>query len=190
MAAMALSTMFALSPNAVSAVSSHLLDRRLLPTTALPSPRQIFVANQPRTFSGKVVARGSRTIAWNVLTDYNNFNRFLPNVASSRLLSSRGNQKIFEQVNSYVVKKFRVQIAAMETYPQQITFRIIKGDVLSLNGFWQLQPAPGNQVEIVHQVSVDPGPTLTRDLFFSVYERTLNNTLVAIKREIERRSKS
>jgi ribosome-associated toxin RatA of RatAB toxin-antitoxin module len=189
MPALVLSAVISLDFSPATA-SSHLFYPRLLPPEILSVPAQTLVANQPRTFSGRVLARGTRATTWQVLTDYNNFNRFLPNVASSRLLSSSGNRKVFEQVNSYFIKKFRVQIAATETYPQQISFRVIKGDVKTLNGIWQIQPAANNQVLIVHQVSVDPGPTPTRDLFFNVYKDTLDNTLVAVKKEVERRSKS
>lgn len=147
-------------------------------------------------YTARVLVKASAAKAWEVLTDYNNFEQFLPNVASSQLLEANGNKKVFEQVNSVQVlvinKKARIRIAVTETYPQQINFQIVDGDLKSLDGVWTIEPVspypstPPDRVLITHQVSVKPSSG--GSIFYGIYEDTLQKTLAAIKQETELRS--
>jgi len=151
----------------------------------------VSVTGSDGNFTGQVVVNTSVQTAWNVLTDYNRFSSFIPSVASSRVLQNNGNRKVFEQVNVIRVFPFtrrsRVVISSVESYPQQIAFSLVEGDVESLQGVWRIQPRGNNQVLITHQVTVDPGSSPTRGLFFNIYKSTLANTLSALKQEMERR---
>ena len=100
-----------------------------------------------------------------------------------------------QQRFSFVItKKSRVRIAVKETYPKQIAFSLVEGNLKSLQGSWRIEPvspypgAPSKQVLITHQVNADPGAISTRGLFYSVYKDSLESTMVALKKEVERRS--
>ena len=174
------------------------LDR--LPATERVALRQgkSLVTGSNGKYTGKVLVTATPATAWQVLTDYNNFYRFLPSVVSSKLIQNNGDRKVFEQVQVIRVfaisKKARVRIAVKETYPKQIAFSLVEGDLKSLQGAWRIEPvspypgAPPNQVLIVHQVNADPGAIAARGVFYSVYENTLENTMVALKKEVEKRS--
>lgn len=154
-------------------------------------PKQARVTGKQGQYRGQVVINAPIATTWKVVTDYNDFERFLPNVVSSQLLKTNGNQKVFEQtqrIRAFIFnKQVRVRIAVTETYPQQVAFKVVSGDIKSLQGVWRLQPISRNQVLLVHQVAVDPGSTSNRDLFFSIYKDSLADTLAAMKRESERR---
>ena len=171
----------------------------------LPTAQQIALTSQEQStlrqgqvlFSGnqgnytvRVMANGSTDDAWAVLTDYNNFSRFLPGVESSHLLTSNGSQKQFEQVNVVRIFPFthreRVVIATSESYPDKIAFSLVDGDLEKLQGVWYVTGA-GNQVMVTHQVSVQPGGS-NRSLFYTIYEDNLRKTMAALRQEIERRS--
>jgi len=143
-------------------------------------------------YTGEILVNTSADTAWKVLTDYENFPRFMPTVIDSQLLTTRGNQKVFElvyQIRAIVVdKRIRVRIANVETYPQQIAFKLVEGDLRSLQGTWTIQPVSSKQVRIQHQVAVDPGSTPSRAVFYNIYESSLKNTLEAIKKEAESRN--
>lgn len=153
---------------------------------------EVSVTGESGQYVGQVVATGSVDAAWAVLTDYNNFAAFFPDVEESQLLESNGNEKVFEQVNVIRVFPFsrrsRVVISAVESYPQQIAFSVIDGEVESLQGVWQIEAAGTNQVLVTHRVSIDPGSSPTRDLFLSLYKDSLDDTMAAIGQEITRRS--
>jgi ribosome-associated toxin RatA of RatAB toxin-antitoxin module len=135
------------------------------------------------------MATGSVDTAWSVLTDYNHFADFLPAVESSQILSSDQNQKVFEQVNVIrifpITHRERIVIAANESYPSQIAFQMVEGDLKSLQGSWYITRG-GNQVMITHQVLVEPASN--RSLFFGIYKNNLEKTMAALQQEIERRS--
>ena len=143
-------------------------------------------------YTGRLLVTASIPTTWGVVSDYGNFDRFFPNVVSSQILETNGNRKVFEQVQVFRVfiftKKARVRIAVTETYPQQIAFRLVQGSLRSLKGTWQLEPVSSNQVLLTHQVTVDPGSITSRGLFFNIYKNSMQNTLKAVKQEIEKRT--
>jgi ribosome-associated toxin RatA of RatAB toxin-antitoxin module len=156
------------------------------------STEQVIVSGDRGNYTAKVVVNAPVGKTWQVLTDYDNFEKFLPNVISSKLLQTNGNRKVFEQVSVIstilFTKKAKVRIAVTETYPKQISFRAVSGDVKSLQGVWKIKPVSGSKVVIMHQVTVNPGSTSNRDLFFEIYKNSLADSLAAIKQEIEQRS--
>lgn len=159
---------------------------------------RVIVSGSKGQYTGRLLVTALTPTAWEVVSDYGNFARFLPNVVSSQILETNGNRKVFEQVQLFRVfiftKKARVRIAVTETYLQQIAFRLVQGRLRSLEGSWRLDPvssyagAPPNQVLLTHQVTVDPGSISSRGLFFGIYKNSLENTLKAVKQEIEKRS--
>lgn len=155
-------------------------------------PGEVSVTGESGQYVGQVVATGSVDTAWAVLTDYNNFADFFPDVTESQLLESNGNQKVFEQVNVIRVFPFarrsRVVISAVESYPQQIAFSVIDGDVESLEGVWQIESAGTGQVLVTHRVSIEPGSSPARDVFLNLYKNSLDGTMAAIGQEITRRT--
>lgn len=153
---------------------------------------QVTVSGSNGQYTGQVLVKGSIRKAWTVLTDYDNFERFFPNVVSSQLLQNNGTKKVFEQTNliqaAIFTKKVRIRIAVTESYPQQISFQAIDGGIKSLQGTWQLKIVGDNQVLITHQVNIEPKSTSERDIFFSIYKDNLYDTLESVDREIQRRS--
>lgn len=156
------------------------------------TPGQASVVGRDGQYSGQILVEAPAEMAWQVLTDYDNFKNFLPNVAESKVVSSQGNQKVFEQVNEFRVlaftKKARVRLASTETYPKQVAFKVVDGDVKELQGTWTLSSPAPNQVLIRHEVSVMPKDSDNKTLFFGIYKSSLKRTIAAVGREVERRS--
>ena len=155
---------------------------------------KVILKGQQGEYTGQVLATGNLDSAWSVLTDYENFSNFLPNVASSKVIDTQGNQKIFEQVSIVDLWLFTeqstLQISAQETQKQKIDFQMVKGDLKNLQGTWQLEQVTDNQILITHTVKVQPKSTTEKPLFFGFYESSLEATLEAISQEITKRSQS
>ncbi|MEA5468296.1 SRPBCC family protein [Spirulina sp. 06S082] len=160
--------------------------------------KQAIVSSNNGQFVGRIRVDASVATAWQVLTDYDNLESFFPYVETSRLLRSVGNRRIFEQVNIVqifsVSHRSRVVVEAIESYPQKIGFRLVEGDMNSLQGSWQIEPIPNasgrspTQTLIVHKVNLSPkGGRAAREIFFATYSKILEDTLVAIKQETEKR---
>lgn len=175
------------SPLSTEAANSPIARLSTQEQTTLRSGR-VSLTGENGQYTGRVIVTAPVATIWKLLTDYNNFENYFPNVASSEILEKKGNRTIFEQV--YLIqalifsKRSRVRIASTETYPRQIDFNLVNGDVDALKGTWRLEPLSSNQVLVTHQVNVDPGSD-NRALFFGIYEDTLEKTLQAIKQRSE-----
>ena len=198
LAAIALGSSIVFSP----AATAKLFDG---PVDVLPLEQRVSLRNGEVVFLGKdgdytgrFLVKTSVDNAWQVLTDYEHFADFLPGVVSSELIEKDGDRKVFEQINKITTLIFsiesRVKIASTESYPEQIAFQAVDGDLKTLNGEWLLEPvspypsAPPDSVLITHKVTVEPAEAPSDAIFFSIYEDRLQETLLAIKQETERRS--
>ncbi|MDJ0688001.1 MAG: SRPBCC family protein [Xenococcaceae cyanobacterium MO_188.B32] len=195
--AIALSATVTLMPNAHAKLFDGPVDRLPVLERAALRNGQVSLQGENGEYTGRVLVTASMDTVWQVLTDYDNFEEFLPKVTNSELLEENGARKVFEQTNKVKVflfnKKSRVRIAVQENYPQQINFKVVDGDLESLDGTWKLEAvspypsAPPNQVLMTHQVNVEPGSIISKSIFFDIYEDILKATLAAIKEEVEQR---
>jgi ribosome-associated toxin RatA of RatAB toxin-antitoxin module len=155
-------------------------------------PGQVSVTGQNGQYKGQVLIQASADVAWKVLTDYDNFKNFLPNVSESRVISAQGNKKVFEQVNVFRVLSFtkqaRVRMASTESYPKQVAFQVMEGDVKDLKGTWTISSPAPEQVLITHEVTVIPKDSDNKTLFFGIYKNSLKQTIAAVGQEVERRA--
>lgn len=151
-------------------------------------------------FTARVLIDAPIDKAWEVLTDYDNFEKFLPNIENSELLESEDNRRVFEQMNvisvipSVIDIRSRVVIESTEIRPKQVAFQLVEGDLETLQGIWQLDPVKSTDAEeaeqilVTHQVDIDPGSGSPRGLFFSTYRLVLEDSLIAAKAETEKRA--
>lgn len=151
----------------------------------------VFLTGDNGRYTGRVLVTAPIDTVWNVVTDYDHFQNFLPGVVSSRILAKQGNQIVFEQVNAVKVlvftQKSRLVVIADKQYPKQIDFRLKEGEIKSLNGVWKLEPISASQVLVTQNVTFDPGNSVPRGLAFNIYKNALADSLKAIKQETERR---
>ena len=175
------------------------------PVDNLPLEQRVSLRNGEVSFLGengtytcRILVDSTMENAWAVLTDYDNFAEFLPGVESSQIVEIKGDRKIFEQTNKIKTLIFsiksRIKISTTESYPEQILFKAIDGDLETLNGEWRLEPvseypsAPPSKVLMTHQVTVEPAKAPSDGVFFNIYESRLKETIAAIKQETEKRS--
>ena len=152
----------------------------------------VILKGQKGNYLGRVIAEGNIDTAWEVLTDYDNFDRFLPNVAASQIIEDKGDRLIFEQVNIVDLwlfkQEFKVKIEANKNKPTHVDFEIVEGDLRKLVGQWKIDQTASGKILISHAVEVEPGSDTEKPFFYGVYESSLEDTLKAIAQEITRRS--
>jgi ribosome-associated toxin RatA of RatAB toxin-antitoxin module len=145
-------------------------------------------------YTGRVLVTASPEVVWQVLTDYDNFEDFIPNLSSSEVLEDDGDRKIVEQVDSrqlFILNiKSRTKLEITETNQDRIDFELVEGDIESLVGSWQLELVsayPGalpNQVLITHSVNAIPGSGVPNGIFFDILKGSISEALSAISDEI------
>jgi len=158
---------------------------------------QTVVTGDQGKYVARVLVTASPDTVWRVLTDYANLYKFIPNMTSSRILESRGNRKVIEQVDSRQVFLVsivsRTKLAIQETERKQIDFRLIDGDLSKMEGYWKMELVssvprrPPNQVLITYTVNAQPNSSTPADAFYGIFKDALNDTLQAIKKEIKNR---
>ena len=155
---------------------------------------KVLLKGQKGNYLGRVLAAGDTNTAWEVLTDYDNFERFFPNISSSKIITEQGNRVVFEQVNLVDLwlfqQEFTVQIEATKYKPTKVDFKIVDGDLKKLIGRWEIKEISPGKISIAHAVEVEPGSNTEKPFFYGVYESSLEDTLHAIAKEISQRSQS
>jgi ribosome-associated toxin RatA of RatAB toxin-antitoxin module len=149
-------------------------------------------------YTARVLVTASPNTAWDVLTDYVNLAKFIPNMISSQIISVNGNQKIVEQIDRRQIFvttiKSRVRLAITETAKSRIDFQIIDGDLQSMVGYWKIEPiapysgAKSNQVLITQVVQVKPKSGTPQGIFYDVFKNSLQQTMKATSKEVSRRN--
>lgn len=98
-------------------------------------------------------------IAWGVLTDYNRFAEFVPNMTWSRVASAPGEPLLLDLKGENGVLFFRIAYHALlrvdEEAGSRISFRSVGGNFRELSGEWRLTPEPGG-VRIVYWARMIP----------------------------------
>jgi ribosome-associated toxin RatA of RatAB toxin-antitoxin module len=159
---------------------------------------KVLVQGEKGNYVARVLVAATPELAWAVLTDYSNFSRFIPNVVSSKILETQGNQKVIEQEDVrqllFVNVRSRVRSAITETPQTRIDFRRIDGDVPKLDGYWKVEPVAADsgvkadQVLITEVVAVQPKSGLGADVFYNIFKNSLRDNLAAIQKEMSRRT--
>ncbi len=149
------------------------------------------VTGENGRYVGRILIPAPLDAVWTVLTDYDRFQEFLPDVVSSRILETQGDRIVFEQVNQVRVllltQKSRLVITALKQYPKEINFQLKEGNIKSLKGVWKVDTLPSQQILVTQEVTFDPGDAVPRGLAFAIYKNALGNSLKAIRQETERR---
>jgi ribosome-associated toxin RatA of RatAB toxin-antitoxin module len=160
---------------------------------------QVVVTGAEGNYTARVLLNANASQVWQVLTDYPNLPKFIPNMVESRVLQQEGDRKVVEQVDRRqvllvsIVSRLRLQIR--ENPQQQIEFQLIAGDLERMEGSWQIEPVspiplrPPSQILITHMVRAQPKEGVPRDVFQEIFRDSLVGTLQSIGREVQRRSR-
>ncbi|MBW4495524.1 MAG: SRPBCC family protein [Oscillatoria princeps RMCB-10] len=156
------------------------------------------VTGEEGNYVGKVLVPATPDVVWSVLTDYESFPKFLPNVVSSKIMEANGNRKVVEQVSErqvfLVSVTSRVRTENTETEKQRIDFRLVDGDLKELQGSWLIEPVseiPGRepaQVLITQEVRAKPKGGTPEGIFYDIFKGAIEGNLKAIQKEVNKRS--
>lgn len=131
---------------------------------------------------------------WAVLTDYNNLDRFIPNLASSRQLWRRGNRVAVEQVGTqqFCGLRFtaRVQLELTEEVEQgRLPFQLLEGDFRCFEGAWQVG-VDATSTWLLYELTVQGRPGMPIGLIEQRLQQDLANNLRGVQQEAQRRAQA
>lgn len=129
--------------------------------------------------------------AWEVLTDYNRFSEFVPDLYESRIVSRQGASVVVEQKGAarflFLSHPIEVRLSVTEHPRQRIESRAIAGNFRELRSVYTLEPREGG-VRLRYQGRLVPDFQLP--LFHTyVLKSNVEATFRAMVEEIERGQK-
>lgn len=92
---------------------------------------------------------------YDVISDFNNYSEFLPEVKKAKVIDDKGHKKTVEMSVS-MIKDFTYCIIASLDEPKGLSWVFYDGDVFKSNsGSWVLKPISDNKTEVTYEVSAD-----------------------------------
>jgi|TARA_X000000368_G_scaffold96274_1_gene73908 ribosome-associated toxin RatA of RatAB toxin-antitoxin module len=133
-------------------------------------------------------------LLWQVLTDYDQLSSFIPNLASSAVLSREHNCIHLAQVGSQQLLGLtftaQVELALTEYRPEGLLqFRMIKGDFRRFEGSWRLQSLPDG-TSLLYDLTVQGCMGMPVGLIEQRLRSDLTANLLAVEQEALRRQAS
>ena len=129
---------------------------------------------------------------WAVLTDYDNLNRFIPNLASSRQIWRRANRVAVEQVGTqqFCGLRFSARVSLEleeDRAAGRLSFRMLDGDFRCFQGCW-LVGADASSSWLLYDLTVQGKPGMPIGLIEQRLQEDLANNVRGVQREAMRRA--
>jgi ribosome-associated toxin RatA of RatAB toxin-antitoxin module len=157
----------------------------------------IIITGTEGQYVARMLVEASVEDLWAVLTDYNNFTEFLPNIVSSEVIESEGNSYLVEQVSKQRILLFNIESRLLtenvQTENQRIDFKLVEGDLSQFQGYWAIEQIPSSVAEeapqllVTQSIEVQPDRGTPENLFYDIFKSALEKTLTAIRDEVDRR---
>lgn len=162
-----------------------------LQTTAVRGDARVRVEANEAVISvhAEIDTRVERDLAWAVLTDYDRWSGFIPDLHVCRVISPPGEPIRLEQRGSIPwLPNFPLVMIALvqENPPRSIRFQRIAGNIRALVGEWQIQGR--SPVRLVYRSTVMPGFPMPPEASVEIFRHDARVRLEAMAREMERRA--
>jgi hypothetical protein len=137
------------------------------------------------------VLNADAATAWRVLTDYNRYTEFIPDLRVSRVVARRGAMVTVEQSGDAVLWLFKMPLditfEIKEIPPSSLQSRAVAGSLRALTSSYALTPAaPGIRLDYVGRIA--PGFALFGPIEKKAVEQNVARQFQALAEEIERQS--
>jgi len=164
--------------------------------SAAPPPTEISVVATAQDAAVQVTARALLhapiELIWQTLTDYDHLARFIPGIASSRVVSRQGAQLTIEQVGTarlwFLTYPISVTVTALEHPYEGIDVHLLQGNLRQLDGGYRIEPRPDGTTELTWSGSIAPDAPLPGFMRTPLLRRTISEQFTGMVREIERRA--
>lgn len=130
---------------------------------------------------------------WQVITDYEAFVKFMPNVTQSRRLEHPTAGTRVEQVRtkSFMGMNFsaRSVFDIEEKFPYEIHYQLVEGDLKAFSGYWRLEPwEPSDEkagVDLIYDFLILPKRIFPLALVEHVLSHEMPMSMLAIRQRVE-----
>lgn len=129
----------------------------------------------------------NRDIAWKVLSDYNRWAEFIPDMLVSRVVSKPGEPLLVEQrgVIPWMPNFPLVVIASVQETPGKgLRFQRVAGNIRAIEGEWEIRG--WRKARLVYRSTVEPGFPIPPQMSVEIFKQDAKAKLEAMAREMAR----
>lgn len=131
----------------------------------------------------------TREVAWRVLTDYESYVDYVPDVTLSRRVSAKPlrveQQGVFRVL--FLRKSVHMTLEVEENYPDSITLRAVDGNLRSLETEIEMFSG-GNEIVLSYRSRIEPGFWIPGFIGTPLLRAAIQPKLAAVAKEIARRA--
>ena len=139
---------------------------------------------------GEVEVHASRAVAWETLTDYESWVRFIPGLQVSQIVSRAPLRIAQRSVLPWLPGIPMVVMAdVVETPKERVSFSKIQGNLLFFEGAWRISGKDG-ALRLGYRAEVIPGFPLPPNLSIDAVKADTRAKVEAMAREIARRGRA
>ena len=141
---------------------------------------------------GTVILPASRLETWNVLTDYDSLEKFIPNMLDAAIISGEGNTKVVNQkgMSRFWIfgKTVEVTLDIQEFARDSMIFNLRRGPFHEYSGRWDLfQDTGNNTTQLIFRALIKPDFYAPKFIIRRVIRNDFRSSLDAIRNEVLRR---
>jgi len=142
-----------------------------------------------RRLAAQLTTSASFDSLWNVLTDYDRLNLYIPNLLSSKKIYQKNNNVHLKQVGAqdFLGMKFsaEVTIDLFENKEQGLLeFNLIKGDFRKFEGSWKIQTIKDTSINsLVYDLTVQGCQWMPIRMIEKRLKKDLSENLIAVDKQ-------
>ena len=142
-----------------------------------------------RRLAAQLTTSASFDSLWNVLTDYDRLNIYIPNLLSSKKIYKNKNNIHLKQVGAqdFLGIKFSAEVT-IDLYEEKelglLKFRLIKGDFRKFEGSWKIQAIRNtSQNSLIYDLTVQGCQWMPIGMIEKRLKKDLSENLIAVDRQ-------
>tara|TARA_Y100000589_G_C26851569_1_gene506170 strand:- start:29 stop:562 length:534 start_codon:yes stop_codon:yes gene_type:complete len=142
-----------------------------------------------RRLAAQLTTTATFNSLWNVLTDYDRLNTFIPNLLASKQLYKNKNNFHIKQVGSqdFLGLKFSAEVV-LDLYEEKdlglIKFNLMKGDFRKFEGYWKIQSIKDtDKNSLIYDLTVKGCQWMPIGMIEKRLKRDLSENLIAVDKQ-------
>ena len=142
-----------------------------------------------RRLAAQLTTSASFNSLWNVLTDYDRLNLYIPNLLSSRKIYQKNNNVHLKQVGAqdFLGMKFSAEVT-IDLFEDKalglLKFSLIKGDFRKFEGSWKIQNIKNtSKNSLIYDLTVQGCQWMPIGMIEKRLKKDLSENLIAVERQ-------
>jgi len=142
-----------------------------------------------RRLAAQLTTSSSFDSLWNVLTDYDRLNQYIPNLLSSKKIYQKNNNIPLKQVGAqdFLGMKFSAEVT-IDLFEDKelglLKFNLIKGDFRKFEGSWKIQSIKNtSKNSLIYELTVQGCQWMPIGMIEKRLKKDLSENLIAVDRQ-------